>query len=213
LIDCSIVPADDASAGLWEIDENLCRSEFSPADGARHMAWRTALWERTKVSMQVAPKPHGRPAGFASDAADKTGRDKSTMTRAIARGEKIAPDVLDAVQGTALDTGAALDRLAKLAPDEQRQLVAEAKPPPAEPAAEGSSREGMVGPGVSLAPQRQVEGRSAPGEAVPWPLANTSPAAMGRLTKILSAHFLVGQVRPRCTAAAQYWAVSRRHFG
>jgi hypothetical protein len=53
---------------------------------------------------------------FSAETAAATGRDKSTISRAVARGENIAPDVLAAVEGTDLDTGAALDQIAAMTP-------------------------------------------------------------------------------------------------
>lgn len=69
------------------------------------------------------------PAGFASDTAAKTGQDKRTINRAVARGEKIAPDVLQSVKGTKLDTGTSLDKLAKLPVPEQRRAVSQVRLP------------------------------------------------------------------------------------
>jgi hypothetical protein len=42
---------------------------------------------------------------FSAEAAERTGQSKRAVNMAVSRGEKIAPDVLDAVTGTALDTG------------------------------------------------------------------------------------------------------------
>jgi hypothetical protein len=53
------------------------------------------------------------------DTAHKTGLDERTVYRDASRGERIAPDVLRVVAGTALDTGSSLDKIARL-PVEQR---------------------------------------------------------------------------------------------
>lgn len=129
-IDAFVLALDPTDRELWEIDENLARSELTPAQIAEHMARRKVLWEKKSISVQVASKSQaGRPSGFASETARATGRDKSTITRAVARGEKIAPDVLQAVQGTKLDTGASLDKLAKLPAPEQRRAVSQVRLP------------------------------------------------------------------------------------
>jgi ParB-like chromosome segregation protein Spo0J len=113
---------------LWECDENLCRAELSAAEIAEHVATRKELWERKRrynsgASCTTIPRGPGRPKEFAAETAKATGRDKSTITRALARGKKLAPDVIEAVKGTALDTGASLDKLAKLPVEEQRQAA------------------------------------------------------------------------------------------
>lgn len=139
-IDCIFVQMDEIDRELWEIDENLLRNELTPAEIAEHMARRKALWEqRREVSGKVSPKPSGgRPKGFASETAEAVGRDKKTITQAITRGEKIAPDVLESVKDKPdLNKGVVLDQLAKMTPDEQRAVVAAGRrpvqPPPEAP--------------------------------------------------------------------------------
>jgi ParB-like chromosome segregation protein Spo0J len=124
---------------LWEVDENLARAELTAAQIAEHTARRKELWERrqeTGGSTCATSLADGRGAGpqhqkgFAAETAEKTGRSKATINKALARAEKIAPDVLHAVTGTKLDTGASLDKLARLPAEEQRQVakdVAEGK--------------------------------------------------------------------------------------
>jgi hypothetical protein len=73
--------------------------------------------------------PQNQP-GFAADTAKKTGRNKRNINKALARAEKIAPDVRQNIVGTKLDTGASLDRLAKLTHEEQRKVVAAGGFPP-----------------------------------------------------------------------------------
>ena len=77
--------------------------------------------------------------GFAADTAAKTGRSKASTNKALARAEKIAPDVRQAVAGTKLDTGASLDRLAKLTHEEQRKVVADGGFPPPAPSSNSSA--------------------------------------------------------------------------
>jgi hypothetical protein len=135
-VECFLLPADDIDAKLWEIDENLARSELTPAEIADHMTRRKKLWaEKQAQVVQVAPptKPQHQKK-FAAETAASTGRDKSTITRAVARGENIAPDVLQAVKGTDWDKGVHLDRLAKMEPEEQREAIRKpVAPPPSAP--------------------------------------------------------------------------------
>ena len=58
-------------------------------------------------------------ATFTADTAAKIGVDERTIRRDASRGERITPDVLRVVAGTSLDTGASLDKIARL-PVEQR---------------------------------------------------------------------------------------------
>lgn len=117
-----------------EIDENLARAELTPAQTAEHTARRKELWERKAAgTTRSTSLKDGRSAGpqhargFAAETAQSIGRSKQDINRAVARGEKIAPDVLKAVQGTKLDTGTALDRLARLPVQEQRKAVKQAR--------------------------------------------------------------------------------------
>ncbi|WP_425405856.1 hypothetical protein [Hwanghaeella sp.] len=47
----------------------------------------------------------GRPKGFAQDTAERTGETKQSVNRAVTRGERIAPDVLDDIKRTDMDKG------------------------------------------------------------------------------------------------------------
>jgi len=114
----------DIDRQLWEIDENLIRAELSPTEMAEHLTRREELWGARQVSAQVAPKPQGgRPKGFAGDTAEKTGISKSTVNRATSRAKAIPEDVREKIKGTKLDTGAYLDSLKGMEPDEQRAQV------------------------------------------------------------------------------------------
>ena len=133
-INCVFVDLDDLDRQLWEIDENLMRADLSPAEMAQHLKRREELWKKrhtpkdtdkdTDKVVQVAPVSGGRGnKGFAKDTAEKTGVDKSTVSRALARGEAIPADVLGKIQDTELDKGIYLDKLRKLPRDQQRAKV------------------------------------------------------------------------------------------
>ncbi len=83
------------------IDKNLCRSELTSTEQAEHLAKRKELWEaREQKAAQVAPKLKtesnpkgaGRSDGFASDTAKSTGRDKSTINRALKRANEVCQE-------------------------------------------------------------------------------------------------------------------------
>jgi hypothetical protein len=126
---------DEIDAGLWEIDENLCRSELSEAEEARCLAKRKELWEarekreaEIQVEQIVPPetgykKPPPQKKGFAAETAAVTGETKQSVNRKIARATAIDPDVLDAIAGGKWDKGVVLDLLKKLSHAEQRQAL------------------------------------------------------------------------------------------
>lgn len=128
---------------IWEIDENLIRSELTPTQEAEHLAKRKELWgQRNTGQTSASIRGPGQPKQFAKDTADQTGRSKATINQAISRAEAIPADVMDAVRGTQLDKGIYLDALKKLEPEVQRAKVAAdiaaerrateaVKPPPA----------------------------------------------------------------------------------
>lgn len=61
----------------------------------------------------IPARGRGRPEEFASETAAVTGKDKSTINRAIRRATAVCQEARDLIRGTALDTGSDLDSLAK----------------------------------------------------------------------------------------------------
>lgn len=138
-IEVSELQCDTLTAQLAEIDENLCRSELTPTQEAEHLAKRKKVWEAieaTKLEVaQVAPlqvQPakakgsHGGPRphdeGFAASTSAATGKDKSTINRAIRRASEVCQEARDLIRGTDLDSGSYLDRLAKEGFDAANQV-------------------------------------------------------------------------------------------
>jgi ParB-like nuclease family protein len=127
----TIITATERDAELWEIDENLCRAELTDAQRADHTARRKRLYlemhPETEHGANASPSGqfgHTANPSFVADTAEKTGKSERAVRRAVHRGESIAPDVLQAVQGTPLDKGVALDAIAKMPHEEQRAVVA-----------------------------------------------------------------------------------------
>lgn len=127
---------DDDHARLAEIDENLTRFELSSAERAQHTDERKTLWEklypetkhgaaRGKAGGGKRAAKGAKLASFAEATAKATGQSKRTIKRDATRGKKVV--VLPAIIGTSLDKGTELDALAKLPPEEQRQLAERAK--------------------------------------------------------------------------------------
>lgn len=122
---CIELDNDEAEALLWEIDENLARSELTPAETAEHLAKRKDIWAAKSGETGTNCSSLGGRGNlsFASETAQQTGRSKQDVNRAIARAEKIAPDVIHMVKGTVMDKGVELDALARLSVEDQRKAV------------------------------------------------------------------------------------------
>lgn len=129
-IDVRVVSLDEIDRGLWECDENLARAELSDAARARFTARRKELYEikhpetrhgGERPSRQLGDLP--QPDRFTADTATKTGKSERSVQRDARRGEKIADDVLEELEGTEHDKGVTLDKIARMAPKEQRQAV------------------------------------------------------------------------------------------
>jgi ParB family chromosome partitioning protein len=138
-----VVELDDDSRIIAECDENLCGSKLTAAEVAMFTAKRKEAYLRlhpeTAAGVAGAQAKHKKCANekssFADDQAAKTGTTTRKVQIDAERGEKVTPAALAMVKGTPLDTGVFLDKLKKVAPDEQcafvqRALDAAAKPKP-----------------------------------------------------------------------------------
>jgi hypothetical protein len=125
-------------AELIEIDENLIRSDLSPAEEAMHLTRRKELYEKVHgkakaKGARAANKKMGKKNdatdnlsdAFSIDIAKKTGQTARNVRRKVARSKKVA--VLPKIVGTSLDKGREIDALAKLPAAEQRSLAEAAK--------------------------------------------------------------------------------------
>jgi hypothetical protein len=114
---------------MWEIDENLIRAELTPSEEASHLKRRKELWEKREGFGKSLPETSvgGRPSGFATETSEALGKSKRAINLAIARADKIAPDVLRIVAGTSLDNGASLDKIARMPVEQQRRVASEVK--------------------------------------------------------------------------------------
>lgn len=124
-VDAFLMEADDAE--LWEIDENFARAELTDAQRAQAHARREEL-----LIMKGAVSQPGRGGNrqigdrsYAAKTADDLGQSKRAVERDLARGKKIAPEVLATVEGTKLDKGVILDKLAATPRDQQAARLAE----------------------------------------------------------------------------------------
>jgi hypothetical protein len=139
-ITAAIVEGMDADRALLaEIDENLVRANLTPAEEAAHHAARKEVYERLYPQTKKGGAPGAgrgkkrrseerQNGAYTKDAGKKTGKSRRSVERATKRGKDI-PNV-GALAGTSLDQGIELDALAALgkeAPEEQQQLIDQAK--------------------------------------------------------------------------------------
>jgi N6-adenosine-specific RNA methylase IME4 len=124
---------DDDEAELAGIDENLIRGELSPAERAMHVRRRKELYEKlhpeTKHGATGRGRKKSRQLGDSNDRftkdTTKTGQSERDVQRDATRAKSVV--VLSEIIRTSLDQGTELDALAKLPPDEQRNLAKRAK--------------------------------------------------------------------------------------
>ncbi len=124
---------DDLDAELWEIDENLCRAELTPADKALFTFRRkeihlmrhpeTGHGGDRRSSRQVGDLKSDASARFTTETAKATGQSERAVQRDAERGEKISERALRQLRGTRHDTGVTLDRLKGLSEDQQLAYV------------------------------------------------------------------------------------------
>jgi len=134
-IDCTVLDHIEADqAELIEIDENLIRSNLSPAEEAKHLARRKELYEKVHGKAKAkgahaANEKMGKTNdasdklsdAFTTDVAKKTGQTERHVRRKLARAETVT--AFPGIVRTSLDKGSEIEALAKLPPEKQRSLV------------------------------------------------------------------------------------------
>ncbi len=136
-IDCFHEEGDALDAELWEIDENLARSELTPADRALFTHRRKEIYllkypETAQGQAQARGANAARGGQVVRDVpsfdratAEAIGVDARTVRRDAERGSKISEMALHLIRGTRLNNGVFLDRL-KLVPEEKQELYVRA---------------------------------------------------------------------------------------
>lgn len=130
---CFHQPFDDLDRELWEIDENLCRAELTPADRALFIARRKEIYLEKHPETGLGENQHtrvrqvGEPSAkrFSAATAEATGQSERAIQRDASRGEKIVDMALHRLRGSRLDNGTFLDRL-KQVPQDKQVLYVEA---------------------------------------------------------------------------------------
>lgn len=143
-----VVELDDDDRIIAECDENLCGTKLSAAEQAMFTAKRKEAYLRKHPETgHGGDRKSSRQVGdldstdrFTKETADRTGQSERSVQRSAERGEKVTPAALAMVKGTSLDTGAYLDKLKKVAPENQvakvqRDLEAQKKTKPKSAAA------------------------------------------------------------------------------
>ena len=117
----------DVDARLWEIAENLHRSDLTAQERAEQIAQWVRLTEQKGVSAQLAPKPQGgRPESGVSQAARTLKVPKRTAQRSVKIAEKTTPEAAQAARDTGLDDNQrALEEIADTDTDKQVDKVHE----------------------------------------------------------------------------------------
>ena len=100
----------ELDAELWEIDENLMRSELTEMERARALARRKEIYEikhpETRAGVAGGKARQGSAAvkmTFAEDAADKTGKSRSAVERSVRIGERLTPEAENEAKKLGLD--------------------------------------------------------------------------------------------------------------
>jgi hypothetical protein len=135
-IECIVVDLDELHREMAELDENLCRSPYSPAELALVLKKRKSLYEQCNGlakarGANAANKKQGRAnvklaAAFTEDVAAKTGKSRRTVQRSIARADALGDTSLNQLRGTSLNSGVEMDALAQLPATERDALIARA---------------------------------------------------------------------------------------
>lgn len=143
-IDAIVKESNHLQAELIEIDENLVRSELTPAQRAHYTARRAEIREaltpsstpeayRKEGEQQVATKyppvakhGHAQAKAFAAETAALTGESKSSINQYRAIGEALGEDAMR-VSGTSLDKKAELTALAKMPEPQRKDLIERAQ--------------------------------------------------------------------------------------
>lgn len=127
-IEATVLPLRGLAAELAEIDENLIRNDLTTLERAEQLARRKTVYEALHPE---APSGAGRPqknaeriSAFTDDTAAKTGVTARTVRQEVQIATAIVPEVRDALRETPIaDAKTDLLRLARMAPDQQRQVA------------------------------------------------------------------------------------------
>ncbi|WP_367354229.1 ParB/RepB/Spo0J family partition protein [Agrobacterium pusense] len=125
-VECIVYEVDDLHAELMEIDENLARSELTPAEESAYILRRKQIWEEMNGATFVrnTDKSIGRPktGDFAREVAAVTGTSKTQIAQKISRARELGQDI-HRIVGTSLDKGVEMDALIKMPEPDRSALI------------------------------------------------------------------------------------------
>ena len=179
-IDASISQLSDTECELWEIDENLRRSELNELERGEHLLKRKALYEqlhpqaRATAGSELAQKRWGdaeanlAPA-FVSDAAKKTGASETAIKRSVRRAKKIDAKVRARIRDNPeiANSGVELDALASLDAQQQKQAVKMVEAGKAKTVREARTKIASLAPKPPSAPSKESQIRAMRESAAP----------------------------------------------
>jgi ParB family chromosome partitioning protein len=126
-IACFVIDRSAPAARLWEIDENLVRSELTQLERDQHLLRRKQIFDEWVVGEtgRIAPGLGGRGnKGFATDTEEKTGIAKRRVNESVRRATLISDEVQHVVSRMpAADVRVELDVLASLDHEQQKQAL------------------------------------------------------------------------------------------
>ena len=134
-IECRILDLTDFERIIAECDENLCGPKLSPAEKALFLSKRKEAYEAIygpakAIGAHAANAAMGQEnasanlaVSFTADAAAKTGESERSIQRHTDRGHRVISEALEMISGTVLDTGAYLDKIKRLSPNDQVQAI------------------------------------------------------------------------------------------
>lgn len=118
---CFHEAGDDFDCELWEIDENLIRSDLTPADRALFTHRRKEIYlikfpetARGVAGGKARQSSASDKLSFAQSTAEATGQSRKTVERDASRGASISAAALQMLRGTRHDKGVTLDQLKRL---------------------------------------------------------------------------------------------------
>jgi len=125
-IDAHVVALSELERQIAECDENLCATTLTKSERALFTKRRKQAYEALHPETKHGGDRASRQVGdlkeadrFTADTAAKTGQSERAVQRDAERGEKVIPEVLEMIKGTRLDTGAFLDKIKRLPPNDQ----------------------------------------------------------------------------------------------
>jgi len=130
-IPVKIMDADELTAQLIEIDENLIRNELTVLERAEILKKRKEIYEakypeskQYVAGGKIRQKPASEIISFATDTANKVGFSPRTIQQEIQIANKIPEEVKEKIRDTELaDNKTELLKLARLEPEKQKQIV------------------------------------------------------------------------------------------